>query len=68
MPAPGAKACRTGAIAFLCFPAGGSGPYGTGQSLYVINADGSGLRRVKLIVPTTESEPRTARGRPRLAR
>jgi len=35
-----------GTIAFLRAPAGGAGPFGTGQSLYVIHADGSGLLRV----------------------
>lgn len=37
---------RAGTIAFLRSPAGAAGPYGTGQSLYVIHADGSGLLRV----------------------
>jgi len=37
---------HAGTIAFLRAPAGGAGPFGTGQSLYVIHADGSGLLRV----------------------
>lgn len=37
---------RSGTIAFLRAPADSAGPFGTGQSLYVIHADGSGLLRV----------------------
>src|SRR4051812_37361674 len=37
---------RAGTFASLRAPASGTGPYGTGQSLYVIHADGSGLLRV----------------------